>query len=150
MFLFSCEKEEVEPTPPVINYINLQLSANNQFTKLTFGFYDADGDLGLKQNENTGEQEFNLFVDYYEKHNGSWVLKSPLVTWNNNENKFDTVDLHLRIPFIDNKSGKALEGETEVDLLYDFNAPSFRYEIYIKDRALHSSNTITTPEIFVN
>ena len=115
-----------------------------------FEFFDGDGDLGLKQEENSGEQEFNVFVDYYEKINGSWVLKSPVITWNTPEGKFDTNDLHLRLPFLENESGRSLEGETRIELLYNFAADTFRYEISLKDRALHLSNVITTTDLIVN
>ncbi|MBL4592580.1 MAG: hypothetical protein JKX68_02050 [Flavobacteriales bacterium] len=145
-----CKKETPEPVPPVIEFMNIQFSGDNSFSIVQFEFFDGDGDLGLKQEENSGEQEFNVFIDYYEKVNGTWVLKSPVITWNTTENKFDTTELHLRLPFLENESGRSLEGETKVDLLYDFNADTFRYEISIKDRALHLSNVITTSELVVN
>ena len=66
------------------------------------------------------------------------------------EAKFDTTELHLRFPFLENESGRSLEGETKIDLLYDFNADTFRYEISIKDRAFHLSNVITTSELITN
>jgi len=78
------------------------------------------------------------------------VLKSPIITFNVSENKFDTTELHLRIPFIENEAKKPLEGETEVKLLFDFNADTFRYELFIVDRALHKSNTIVTSDFIVN
>jgi len=145
-----CKKDDPEPVPPVITFMDGEFSGDKSFTIVQFEFFDGDGDLGLTQEENTGEREFNVFIDYYEKVNGAWVLKSPVITWNTTENKFDTTELHLRMPFLENESGRSLEGETEVDLLYDFNADTFRYEISIKDRALHLSNTITTTDFVVN
>ncbi len=145
-----CKKDDVEPVPPVITFIDAQLSADKSFSIVRFEFFDGDGDLGLKQNESTGEQEFNVFIDYYEKVNGAWVLKSPVITWNTTEAKFDTTELHLRLPFLENESGRELEGETEIDLLYNFAADTFRYEITLKDRAFHLSNVITTTDLVVN
>lgn len=148
--VFGCQKDNPTPVAPVITFIDGNLSSDGSFANVRFEFFDGDGDLGLKQFENTGEQEFNLFVDYYEKQNGIWVLKSPIISFNVRENKFDTTELNFRIPFIKNEAKKSLEGETEVKLLFDFNADTFRYEMYIKDRALQKSNTIITSDFVVN
>ena len=150
VFSFSCKKEDPTPVPPVINFLDAQFSTDKSYTIVTFEFYDADGDLGLKQEENIGEQEFNLFVDYYEKNNGNWQLITPLIIYNNTTSAYDTTELHLRVPFIKNESQVALEGETEVKLLYNFNADTFRYDITLKDRAFQLSNTISTTELIVN
>lgn len=147
---FGCREKDPKPEPPQITFLDARLSEDQSYSIVRFEFYDADGDLGLKQEENAGEQEFNLFVNYYEKINGVWVLKSPVITYNLSENKYDTTDLHLRIPFIENEAKESLEGETEVDLFYNFNADTFRYELTMRDRALHNSNTITTSEIVIN
>lgn len=149
-FALGCKKEDPEPTPPVITFLDAGMATEDSYALVRFEFFDKDGDLGLKQDENQGEQQFNLFVDYYEKQNGNWVLKSPIITFNVAENKFDTTELHLRIPFIENEAKRALEGETEVKLLYDFNADTIRYEMYITDRALQKSNKITTTDLIVN
>ena len=150
VFTVSCKKKDPEPVPPIINLIDAQLSTDKSHAIIRFEFFDGDGDLGLHQEENTGEQEFNLFVDYYEKVNGNWVLKSPVITYNVTESKFDTTDLHARIPFIENEAERALEGEAQVNLLYNFAADTFRYEISLKDRAFHFSNVITTTDLIVN
>lgn len=149
-FGFGCQKDDPTPVPPEITFIDGGLASDGSFANVRFEFFDGDGDLGLKQGENTGDQAFNLFVDYYEKENGVWVLKSPIITFNVSENKFDTTELHLRIPFIENEAKKSLEGETEVKLLFDFNADTFRYEMFILDRALNKSNTIVTSDFIVN
>ena len=150
LFILGCKKNDPEPVPPVITFVEANLSIENTYSIVKFEFFDGDGDLGLKQEENFGGQEFNLFIDYYEKINGIWVLKSPVVTWNTNENKFDTTELHLRVPFIENETNSSLRGETLVNLFYDFNADTIKYELLLKDRALHKSNLITTSEIIIN
>lgn len=147
---FGCKKKDPTPTPPVINFLDARLSPDKSYSIVRFEFFDEDGDLGLKQEETQGEQQYNLYVDYYEKINGTWVLKSPIITWNNTTSSFDTTELHLRVPFIENDAQRALEGETEVDLLYNFAADTFRYELTLQDRAFHLSNTITTSELIVN
>lgn len=146
----SCKKDKRDAVAPVIEFKEANLSADKTYSIVTFAFYDGDGDLGLVQNENTGNQEFNLFVDYYEMIDGVWTLKSPVIVWNTGTSSFDTTELHLRIPFIVNETKQALEGQIDVDLLYNFLADTIRYEIFIKDRALNESNKITTSEIIIN
>ena len=150
-FLLSwgCKKEQSAPVPPIITFLEANLSEDKTYSIVTFEFFDGDGDLGLRQNENGGNFEFNLFVDYYEKENGIWKLKSPVITWNSSENKYDTTELHLRVPFIENKTNEPLKGETRVELFFNtFAVPdTFKYEITLKDRALNSSNTITSSDI---
>ncbi|MCO6499184.1 MAG: hypothetical protein J5I47_02270 [Vicingus serpentipes] len=147
--ILGCKKDKSDPVPPVINFLQANFSADKTYVVVKFEFFDGDGDLGLKQNENSGDYEFNLFVDYYEKENGIWKLKSPVITWNSSENKYDTTQLHLRVPFIENETNESLRGETEVNLFYNtFNIPdTFKYEIVLRDRALHSSNKITTSDL---
>ena len=155
--VFCCTKKEATPVPPTITFMEAYLSEDNTYSIVKFEFYDGDGDLGLKQDENSGEREFNLLVDYYEKVNGVWVLKSPVITYNTSEAKYDTTYLHTRIPFIENENKDALEGDMEVDLLFHPNlflnspqADTFRYELTLIDRALQRSNKITTSELIVN
>jgi len=150
VLIFGCKKKDPTPVPPVITFMDAQLSEDNSYSIVRFEFYDGDGDLGLKQGENAGDQEFNLYVDYYEKINGAWVLKSPVITYNTTEAKFDTTELHLRIPFIENEAQQALEGETQVNLFYNFNSDTFRYELRMQDRAFQMSNQITTSELIIN
>jgi len=148
--MIGCKPEAPVPVPPVITFVNAQLNDDKSGAIVTFEFFCGDGDLGLRQNENEGEQKANLFVDYYEKINGLWVLKSPIVTWNRGTSKFDTNDLHLRVPFIENEAFKSLKGEMEVTLLYGLGVnDTFRYELTLVDRALRKSNVLVTHEITV-
>ena len=54
------------------------------------------------------------------------------------------------MPFIQNKEKQSLRGETYVKLIYNaFSvADTFKYEMVLKDRALHSSNKIESAELF--
>lgn len=156
VLFFGCKKKDPTPVPPTITFKEAFLSADQTYSIVKFEFYDGDGDLGLKQEESTGEFEYNLLVDYYEKVNGVWVLKSPIVTYNTTDAKYDTTYLHTRIPFIKNESKDALEGDMEIDLLYHpglyINSPqadTIRYELTLLDRALHESNKITTAELVI-
>ncbi|MFB0923766.1 MAG: hypothetical protein QMB65_00555, partial [Vicingaceae bacterium] len=79
----------------------------------------------------------------YEKVNGVWSLKSPIIS----QNMADTFGLNLRFPFLENESQRTLQGDIMLDLLFNFNADTFRYDIYIKDRAFQKSNVITTSDL---
>lgn len=151
-----CKKEVTTPQPPVITFLDAQFSTDKSGSIVTFEFFDANGDLGLQQEENTGEQQYNIFVDYYEKENGAWILKSPIIaqipdTDEPSGFRSDTTVTHLRFPFLENDDGSSLTGEARIELFYNNYiqplADTFRYEIYIKDRAFQKSNTIVTSEM---
>jgi hypothetical protein len=157
-----CKKEEPIPVAPVITFIDASVASNKASAVVNIEFFDENGDLGLSQEENEGQQEYNVFVDYYEKVNGEWILKSPLIVWkpdiqNPLGGTFDTSVTNLRIPFIENEAQRALQGEISLDLL--FNAQSFaftlhpdtvKYALSIQDRAFQKSNVITTTEIIID
>ena len=155
---FGCKKEVTDPQPPTITFIDAQLSNDKSASLVRFEFYDSNGDLGLQQEENEGEQQYNIFVDYYEKENGAWYLKSPIIVEVPDITapsgvRFDTTITHLRFPFLENEDGSSLTGEAQVELFYNNLiepfADTFRYEIYIKDRAFQKSNAIVTSEIII-
>jgi hypothetical protein len=66
----------------------------------------------------------------------------------------DTTITNLRFPFLENEDGSSLTGEAQIELFYNnFIQPladTFRYEIYINDRAFQKSNTIVTEEMIVS
>jgi hypothetical protein len=163
IFTFGCKKEDPTPVPPEITFIDAQLSVDKLYSIINFEFFDGDGDLGLKQEENSGDQEYNVFVDYYELNNGVWELKSPIIDtiWNDTLVPpgwdYPTQYFHVRMPYIENEAKLSLQGDINVHLFYNNfkfaqtpKLDTFRYEIYIKDRALHSSNVITTSDIIVD
>jgi len=154
-----CKKEKTTPQPPIITFLDAQFSADKSASIVRFDFYDANGDLGLQQGENNGEQQYNIFVDYFEKENGIWILKSPIIAQIADQNqptgfRSDTTITNLRFPFLENDDGSSLSGDAEIGLFYNNYvlplADTFRYEIYINDRAFQKSNTIVTSEMIVN
>jgi hypothetical protein len=158
----SCKKEDPIPVSPTITFVDAKLSNDKFSSIIKFDFIDGDGDLGLKQEENVGEQEFNVFVDYYEKSNGQWVLKSPIITFTKDitlplSGFYDTTIVNARFPFIENELDRTLQGEIKIVLLYNkisldstSTPDTIKYDLYIKDRAFHTSNVITTTEIIVD
>jgi hypothetical protein len=160
-FLYGCKKDDPQPEAPVITFVDLGLAPDGNSSIVKFEFFDGDGDLGLKQEENTGTQQFNLFVDYLEFDNGVWKVISPIIDSTFNFElptpawEYDTMFFHARIPFIENETNLSLEGEMVVNLFFNpalantAKLDTFRYEIYMKDRALHPSNKIRTSNLVV-
>jgi hypothetical protein len=162
LLVVGCKKEDQLPMPPFINFIEASLASNKASAVVKIDFLDENGDLGLRQEENKGQQEFNVFVDYYEKVNGEWILKSPIIVWKPDIQNplggiYDTTITNLRMPFITNEAQRALQGEISLDLLLDAQnfvftpqPDTIKYELYILDRAFQKSNSITTTAIIIN
>ncbi len=149
--MVSCDDDPVYPVEPVIafeSFVKIQNNGgpdNKGILKITFT--DGDGDIGLTENDNAPPYDtaspyyYNCFVAYFEKQKG--VFKEVALPISNN----------YRIPLTPPaEKGLPLIGEVDIELfinnylsIYD----TIRYEVYIVDRALHHSNTITTPEIIV-
>lgn len=161
--LFSCRKFEEYPIEPVITFDNFTLLFNSQTGKtergvLSIGYTDGDGDLGLKTSDTlppfdrSGNYYYNFIVKYYERQNGTFV-EVPLLSWNPDTQKYDTITFNGRFPNLTPEHGnKAIKGVIQ-DTLYvnnpltDFDTIKFKVSIY--DRALHKSNEVETPEIVV-
>ena len=151
--LFSCEPEEKYPIIPFIQFVSIEKIANDSGidskANLKFYFEDGDGDLGLDDTaedmqppfDTTSIYHYNFFINYYEKQNGTFV-------------KIDLpAEQNARIPRLSNKTPESIDGEISIEIfinnytsLYD----TVRFEFFIVDRALHHSNTVTTPEIIIH
>jgi hypothetical protein len=151
--LFSCEPEDKYPIVPYIKYVAFEKIANglgfDDKAILKFYFEDGDGDLGL---DNTSEDmkppfdassiyHYNFFIDYYEKQNGTFV-------------KVDLpAEQNARIPRLSSSSSESIDGEISIEIFinnFTSTYDTIRFEFFIVDRALHHSNTVTTPEIIIN
>ena len=135
----SCNRDECDEIIPFIRYERFEQFQDS--ARLTFYFKDCDGDIGLNDNETEAPYDFNVFIDYYEMHDGVWTLVTP------------DPPFYYRIPIIE-KQGKSdkLEGDLQVSLVPNYhgpNADTIRYEIVFKDRALHESNKIVTPAFVI-
>lgn len=146
----SCLKKESFPNEPAIEFKDFKKIANSTGVDnkgiLKFSFTDGDGDLGLDDADTfypynfSGPNYYNLIVERYEKINGIMVK--------------DTFPTKARIPVIKpSGQNKSVKGDLEIEIF--FNNPLSTYdtiqlETYILDRALHKSNIIKTPEIWVD
>lgn len=145
---YSCIKQESYPDVPEISYRSFILlfdtSAYAKRGVLTFAFQDGKGDIGLQPGDTFppfqrgGDYYYNLVITYFEKQQGQWI-EIPL-----------DPSFSARIPLLNpDYPGKPIKGFISDTLLLD-PAPSFdtvKFDVFIYDRALNKSNTISTPDI---
>ena len=141
--LYSCNNEEEYPIIPEIEYEGFTKlwNPNTMIYErgvLKISFKDGDGDIGLKNSETEPPYDYNLFVKYYEYQNGDTVR---VVIADSNE-------FNARIPMLTPQgSNKAIKGDIEDTLfMYNYLADfdTIMFDVYLVDRALHKSNTVST------
>lgn len=155
----SCRKEPTYPNQPEIEFRRVEQYTfeKNRVLQdslvLVIGFQDGNGDLGLAREDgpdwdppfNTGsEYENNFIAELQVKRNGQYEPYFPGGSSLNFNGRFPRLSSDGR--------NEALEGEIR------YTIPSFssdifnpgdivRFEVYIYDRALNKSNTVTTSDI---
>ncbi len=149
MLLATCRKPDKFPVVPAIEFLSLEPSEGDSGSdvRLIFKFQDGDGDIGLDESDiqppydTSSIYYYNCFITYFEKQNGVFVEVELPST------------LNMRIPRLSYKTPESISGEIALDLFannpfspYD----TIRYELFIVDRALNHSNTITTSEYVSN
>ena len=148
--LSACRKPEKFSEIPTIEFVSLEASedpSSGTDVLLTIKFQDGDGDIGLDESDTQAPFDtssiyyYNCFITYYEKQNGNFVEVELPST------------LNMRIPRLSDQTEESISGELYLELFannpfspYD----TIRYELFIVDRALHHSNTITTTEYVTN
>ena len=81
----------------------------------------------------------NYIVKTWLRRDGEWIL--------------DTTNVDARLPYMTPEGAiKALKGDIQRELTLPpaLTLDTLKYDIFIWDRALHQSNTVTTPEIVVS
>lgn len=148
--LTGCRHQDPFSVIPYIEFVSLEKiddgTGHDSQATLTIYFHDGDGDIGLDDTDRNpvfsidSTYYYNFFIDFYEKQHGEWVkLEFP-------------TPLHARIPHLSDNVPESIEGK--LSILTYINNPTSVYDTvmlscYIVDRALHHSDTITTPEIIV-
>ena len=131
VLLFSCKKDDVITTHPVIEFINISPSIAQEYIddiNITISYTDGDGDLG----ENNPDV-YNLFV--LDNRNGiEYKFRIPELSPNENE---IAIEGHFNIKI--NGSG-ITNGSTSQQVNYD---------IYVTDRGGNVSNTVSTSYITI-
>lgn len=140
----ACLKVEDFPPEPEISFRELRTYPDS--ARIIIGFTDGDGDVGLNAEdtlspfEPQGAHYHNLYCDYMELQNGEWVIYDDL-----------EVPFYYRVPRVEpTGQNPTLIGELSVRLspLYYIPGTGFdtcKFQIRLKDRTLHISNTIETP-----
>ena len=145
-----CRHEQKYSIVPHIEFVSLEKiddgTGHDNQAELTIYFQDGDGDIGLDETDRKpifsvdSPYYYNYFIYLYEKQNGEWVeLELP-------------TPLHARIPHLSNAVPESIEGTISITTF--INNPYSTYDTvrltcWLVDRALHHSDTITTPEIIV-
>ena len=147
----SCRHEQKYPVVPHIEFVSIEKVDNgtghDSQAELTIYFQDGDGDIGLDETDREpvfavdSPYYYNFFIHLYEKQEGEWVeLELP-------------TPLHSRIPHLSDDVPESIEGKLSIVTFINNPYSSYdtvRLSCYLVDRALHHSDTITTPEIIVN
>jgi len=143
---YSCKKENVYPIEPAISMSPDQIYLSP--ATITISFTDGDGDVGLSDADtvppynldpvNFNKYYYNLLLYYFVKNGDVWEEADLIVPY------------YYRIPDITpSGQNKSLKGDIEVSISLPINRPdSIRFNIELIDRALHSSNILTTPVIY--
>ena len=145
-----CRNEPKYSIVPHIEFVSLEKiddgTGHDSQAELTIYFQDGDGDIGLDETDRLpvyavdSPYYYNFFINFYEKQGGEWVL-IELPT-----------PLHARVPHLSNSVPESIEGK--LSIVTYINNPfspydTVRLSCWLVDRALHHSDTITTPEIIV-
>jgi hypothetical protein len=146
----SCKKPDEFPDEPVITFKSIYTELNPQGydSKLfvILNFTDGDGDIGYNQigyndvifDDPSSPYYNNFQVKTFQLINGGFVE--------------DTTNLSARMMYITPEvKNKSLKGEIQRELPVPPNVnDTFRFEIFIYDRALHASNVVVTPDIILH
>ena len=145
-----CRREPKYSEVPHIEFVSLEKVDNgtghDSQAELTVYFQDGDGDIGLDETDKNpvfavdSPYYYNFFINLYEKQHGEWVLLDL------------PTPLHARVPHLSNSVPESIEGK--LTILTFINNPYSPYDTvrltcWLVDRALHHSDTLTTPEIIV-
>ena len=153
LLAYACRKPDVYPLEPVIIFKNIYTKINSQGydEKMTvlLNFTDGDGDVGYKDpgqnglpyDDPTSKYYDNYIAKLFQFKNGAWV-------------EYPTISpLGGRIPYLTPiGKNKALNGEIacDIDVPPKSENDTFRLDIFIYDRTLQQSNTVTTSEVVLN
>ena len=165
LFLAAACQEKIEyPIEPKVSYEGLSylMDADSTLTGeviLHIGYTDGDGDLGLDDNDTlypfgmNDPHYYNLLIDYL-KWDGNAFVETPLLSWNQQTQSFDTVSFNARFKrLVFNDEEKAISGTIDYKMMV-FNPLSpndtVKFRIHLIDRALHESNTVETEAIGFN
>jgi hypothetical protein len=149
--LTSCIKEDQYPVEPVIKFEQFAVlpDINNydSIGQLTISYTDGDGDIGLYDYDTVEPYKYNYYMKFLYQKNGKMVELLPADT---------NLGFNARIPILTPAGrNKNIKGEISIDLGLTYawaalGSDTIGFEVYIKDRALHSSNIVQTPLFIIS
>lgn len=137
----SCVSDKNFPDEPVINSVEF----DSLKKALIINFTDGDGDFGIENGDPRFEEfldadstirnpyYYNLWVDYFEKREGEWVMVHTPNTFN------------FRVPNLTPQGqNKQIEVRITYDLKHDIPLPTaqsdtIKFSVVLVDRAKHES-----------
>lgn len=159
--LASCQEKVEYPIEPRIAYEGMAyvIDADSTLTGevvVSISYTDGDGDLGLDDADTlypfgpNDPHYYNLIIDYL-KWDGSQFVETPLLSWNQQTQGYDTVSFNARFKrLVFNDEEKPISGTIDYKMTV-FNPLSpndtVKFKVHLIDRALHESNTIETNTI---
>ena len=159
--LAGCQKPFDFPIEPEISYHGLSfvMDADSTLTGdivFSIGYTDGDGDLGLDDADTlypfgpNDPHYYNLIIDYL-KWDGAQFVETPLLSWNQNTQSYDTISFNARFKrLVFNDEVKAIKGTIDYQMtIFNPLSPNdtVKLRARIIDRALHESNAIETEMI---
>ncbi len=149
-FFSSCIDRVEYPKEPFIAFENFFIiqdqSDSTEKGVIMISFTDGDGDIGLEEKDtiypfhSDGDYYYNYIMNIFKKQ-GNDTVRLPY---------------NMRIPPINpDDYEQNLKGEIYIDIPLDIIRSvlpdnKFQFEAFIYDRALHRSNTITSPVILLD
>ncbi|MDR3047642.1 MAG: hypothetical protein LBU51_08555 [Bacteroidales bacterium] len=142
----SCNRKRYSDIPR-IEFVSLEKIANSiSFDDkgiLTFYFEDGDGDIGIDTSTPDSlltDDDYNLFIIYYEKQNGQFKQVIPSMTMN------------ARIPPLSYSIPESIDGTIDIEIyINNFASPydTVKFDFYITDITKHKSNIASTGEVII-
>ena len=162
--LAACQEKVEYPIEPKITYEGMSylMDADSTLTGevvLSIAYTDGDGDLGLDDADSlypfgtNDPHYYNLLIDYL-KWDGSTFVETPLLSWNQQTQSYDTISFNARfkrLVFFDEE--KAISGAIDYKIsAYNPLSPddTIKFRVHLIDRALHESNVVETEAISFN
>ena len=158
LIVFSCRKPPDYSDIPKIDYLSISTEQIFDEDNLAFvdsvsisiRFEDGNGDLGLDNSDIENSEVFvndfvfNYFIDVYKKTNGNWEFIDF--------EEIGSSPFYARFPRLLPEGLSPIDGSLNFALtlvpssLLKSN-DTLRFDVYIVDRELNRSNTVTTEEI---
>jgi hypothetical protein len=152
LIFLKCQKAPDFSAIPVISNIKLNTSSitasANDSLKISFDFTDGDGDLGYQQGQNTNNDTTIFVTDKrVGKTDYTYVFDMPYIS---PKGSYKQISGTFTVYMKSNTGGNNInEVNCRPDAAHTL-ADTVHYTLKIRDRAGHLSNTLTSPNVYLN